>query len=309
MRPPLIHIGYPKTGSTWLQKYVTSAEALGFRPGVERGTVRRLIIEPNELWYDREAPAEALRARFEDCEGDGLVPVITHERLAGNPISGGYDAAAIARRLHGLLPEGRVLMVVREQRSHLHSIYNEYVAGGGVADLDHFLSPPEGAQIPLFDLRYLEFDRLIRLYQALFGTGQVLVLPYELLREDAVAFCNRILQFVGLDPLIALEAPPARRSVGPYGVALRRRLNRVLQKNRLNPAGIAHLENLGRWVRVVDRYVPPPLQRRAKGRLRARIEERLGRRFAKSNSRTAVLSGLDLGAYGYPVASLDQTKE
>lgn len=59
-------------------------------------------------------------------------PVLSAERLSGNPHSGGYDSLQTAKRLHRLFPQAKVLVVVREQTEEILSCYNQYVRAGGV---------------------------------------------------------------------------------------------------------------------------------------------------------------------------------
>lgn len=298
---PLFHVGYVKTGSTWLQRFVTNKRELGLTEVLERPVIRSLIVHPNELWYDAEAVRAAYEPRARAAGADGLTPVLTHERLSGNPISGGYDAAIIARRLHELAPDARIVLVIREQRAHLMSIYAEYVAGGGALPIDEFVEPLEGSQVPLFDRRFLEFDRLIAVYQSLFGRERVLVLPFELLRRDRLAFCNRILTFAGRGPAGSVPEDVVRQSVGSIGVGLRRRFNRVATRNRITPGGLLHVESLPRVVRALDRLFPASAQSAARARMQSRIAQLVGDGYARSNARTEELTGLDLDAFGYPV--------
>jgi hypothetical protein len=68
---------------------------------------------------------------FERCERGGLIPMVSSERLSGNPHSGGYDSAVLAERLHQVFPGARVLVMIREQRSMILSSWAQYVRVGG----------------------------------------------------------------------------------------------------------------------------------------------------------------------------------
>ena len=89
----LIHIGYHKTGTTWLQKSLFCDEMAGFCQPWTRGEIHKWLILVNALSFD----GEAARAYFEpgrrESLGRGLAPVVTAERLSGNPHSGGTIAA------------------------------------------------------------------------------------------------------------------------------------------------------------------------------------------------------------------------
>jgi hypothetical protein len=130
--PILIHVGYHKTGSGWLRRHFfghpqTSFAWLG--KGPERQRVRRLVTaRPFE--FDAGAFRSGFEALVRPVEAGGLFPVLSLERLSGHPFSGGYDAKQIADRLAAIFPEGRVLAVLREQRSMVLSTYKHYVRSG-----------------------------------------------------------------------------------------------------------------------------------------------------------------------------------
>ncbi len=189
---PLLHIGYMKTGSTWLQTRVLNDPAAGLLALASREALTEILVRPSVLDYDAEAVRALVAGPLAVCEKRGLVPVISHERLSGNPISGGFDSTIVADRLAELFPMARVAIVIREQRSFLTSFYNEYVCGGGACSLASFLHPPPGAKLPLFNARFLEYHRLIEYYHEAFGRERVLVLPFETLARDRLAFCNRL---------------------------------------------------------------------------------------------------------------------
>lgn len=296
----LIHIGYVKTGSTWLQRHVTDNPELGFREVADRNAIRTLLIHPNDLWYDPAPFREHVRPKLRTARAEGLIPVVTHERLSGNPTSGGYDAAAVAGRLAGQFPDGRVLIVIREQRSHLLSMYNEYVNGGGSCSLDRFLDPPTGSKIPLFDSRFLEFHRLILRYQELFGVDRVGVVPFELLKQDPDAFLYRVVEFSGArgSGSVAL-AQVVRRSTTPSAVHLQRRLNFFFLRNNSNPAAPWEVPAVRRVARAAGKLTPGGLDRRLKRRDQARVEAALGPAIGESNQITEQLTGLNLRGLGY----------
>ena len=197
----LIHVGYPKTGSSWIQKSLFQNSSAGFAPlfgidSITRGAIMKFLILPNALAFD---PAQSLKhfqpAILEVTTG-GLVPVLSHERLAGTPHSGGYDSKELTNRLAEVFPRAKVLLVIREQRSMIVSTYKQYVRNGGPCSLRIYLHPPRSdGRMPLFDFQYFEYHRLVGYYQELFGLSNVLVLPYELFRDYPKEFGSRIMAF------------------------------------------------------------------------------------------------------------------
>ena len=182
MSDVLIHIGYHKAGSSWLQQHLFDRESAGFGwlGKSARNPVRR-FVDDDPLDFDPAALRAELGPLLDRQRGRGLLPVVSMERLSGHPFSGGYDCKEIADRLVAVLPEGRVLVVVREQRSMIVSTYKQYVRAGGAARPEQFLDPPrsKSRRVPWFDARYFEYDRLLRHYVELFGAERMLCLPFE----------------------------------------------------------------------------------------------------------------------------------
>lgn len=135
--------------------------------------------------------------------------------MSGQPGGGGYglrrrekeaSRKEVADRLHHCFPTALVLIVIREQRDMIQSIYKFLVCGwhGKLsATIEQFLNqtPLDDGYSPLFNMGYIEFHRIIEYYMNLFGQTSVLVLPYERLREDPTYFINQIRLFVDLDPI------------------------------------------------------------------------------------------------------------
>ena len=306
----LVHIGYHKTGSRWLRHLFFGNPETGYgwvgKTGEEH-PVRRLV-RARPLEFDAEAGRaefEPLLAKIADA---GLHPVVSFERLSGNPFSGGYDSKEIADRLVQVFPDARVLVVVREQRGMIVSTYKQYVREGGAMSVTKFMQPPtsRSLRIPWFDFRYFEYDHLLGYYQRLFGPERVLALPYEQFRSDPRAFVQRLAEFAGR-PLSdeQLDALPfdSKANPGPpaTAIAARRWLNVLGVRTDLNPAPPLASPAFWKLGKRIDRLSLAP--RRAvvheEEKLRRLVAERVGDRYVESNRRTGELTGLDLAAYGW----------
>jgi hypothetical protein len=308
---PLVHIGYHKTGSSWLQRFVFTRKARAgfwaFNKG-RNGPITDLLIRPNALDFD----PDAARARFSQLIRQALprVPVVSSERLSGHAVTGGHDSKDLAERLAAVFPQARVLIVIREQGTALLSTYRQYVRAGGPWTLQQFLDPPVDVQIrvPVFDPNHFAYDRLIRAYLGLFDEENVLVLPYELLRDDPRRFVASIARFSNCTlPDGFLESLPAddRPNRGSSAAVTRakRVLNRLVVRGDLNPAPLLPLPRaaaaLRTWVESLDRFVPTQAAARMENRDREVIAAWLGDRYAGSNRSTSDLCSLDLASYGY----------
>src|SRR5437764_1150862 len=119
MPEPLIHIGYHKTGSTWLQQTIFRDARIGFATHETPLPVDEAFIAQNPFTVDADVARERFEGPVTEAADRGLVYAISHERLSGDVGTGGVDSRMIADRLVSSFPAARVLIVVREQRSML----------------------------------------------------------------------------------------------------------------------------------------------------------------------------------------------
>jgi hypothetical protein len=306
----LLHIGYHKTGSRWLRELFFGNPATGYgwvdKEGEEH-PVRRLVAA-RPLEFDAEAARAELQPLLAKITGAGLHPVVSFERFSGNPFSGGYDSKEIADRLVQVFPDARVLVVIREQRSMIVSTYKQYVREGGAMSVTKFMQPPtsRSLRIPWFDFRHFEYDHLLGYYRRIFGPERVLALPYEQFRSDPRSFVERLAGFAGT-PLTAeqLDALPFESQTNPgppaTAIAARRLLNGLGVRTDLNPAPPLASPAFWKLGKRIDRLslAPQRAVTHEEQKLRRLVAERVGNRYVDSNRRTAELTGLDLGAYGW----------
>jgi hypothetical protein len=308
----LIHIGYHKTASSWLQQNLFRRESAGFGWLGKGGAnpVRRLV-NGDPLEFDADAVRCAIEPLLERKRDRGLLPVISMERLSGHPFSGGYDCKEIADRLAAVFSSARVLIVVREQRSMILSTYKQYVRAGGAATLEQFLDPPrsKSRRVPWFDLRYFEYDRLIRYYRLLFGARCVLCLPFEQFVTDAPAFVSVIAEFAGrpLSADVLAELPfDARTNRAPSAARIerQRRRNKLGVRSEVNPSPMLG-ERLFERIppKLLGRILQPRDARELEQRLWDSVADVIGDRYAESNRRTSELIGIDLAARGWTVSA------
>ena len=307
--PVLLHVGLHKTGSTWVQKRLFKDSKRGFtdKTGEPRDNIIKRLVMHDPLFFDAPATAAHYAPTIEAANASGLTLVLSHERLSGHPSSGGIDRCIIAERLKATFPDARILVVIREQRALIASMYALHIRLGGVESLRRYLSTPEpgAGRKHSFTFEMYEFDRLIAFYRSLFGESRVLILPLELLAREPQDFADRIGSFCG-HPSVPL-GPTKRLNVRhPRLLQLTQRpLNMLFYHNELSPGAIVHIPNFTRryaeFAKRFGRFSPDFLERKLQKRQRIEIEALVGDRFAMSNRRTQEMTGLPLAELGYPV--------
>jgi hypothetical protein len=306
--PLLIHVGFHKTGSTWLQSSLFGQESCGFMlpDGIPRHQLVHDLVTADPLSFD----ADAIRGKYEEhiarSRQRGETLVLSHERLSGYPSSGGRDRGIIAERLARTFPEASILLVIRRQRDLIRSMYSQHITDGGVESIEHFLLTPEPqlCRRPSFAPELYEFDRLIAFYQRLFGRERLCVLPYELLVEDSDAFAAKVATFAGHGP--AAQLGPSRR-INPRRPLLmqqvQRPLNMLFYHNELSPGALLHISRFAKRYKLAEPFFrsisPPFLERWLERRISRAVDRIIGERYQDSNARTMALTGLDLRRFGY----------
>jgi hypothetical protein len=195
----LIHIGYHKTGTSWLQKEFFENPLTGINSLAKyhhRAEWITEFVKPFYL-YDQNNVKKLIKQSYKRNKLNAL----SLERLSGYPSTGGYDSLENAHRLKSLFPNAKILIVVREQRSMISSHYMEYLKANGAEKLEELFTPNRFYLIrnPIFQLEFFNYNHLIKIYDELFTKDNVLVLPFELLKADSLQLVKSISDFIQMD--------------------------------------------------------------------------------------------------------------
>ena len=296
----LLHVGYHKTDTTWLQRYIFSNTSGSFGVPCQGLDQVDQLIRPHPLEWDEVATADYFHPRVAEIESKGLVPVLSNEEFSGNPHSGSYQSLENARRLHRIFPEAKVLIVIRRQVDQILSSYKQYVSrGGALSPNRYFERPREYFRVPGFRFGHFEFDRLIRVYLDLFGKDRVMVLPYEWMVQDRDAFLGRIYAFSGSEPVAGVKDERERLSLSGSTVMLQRQLNRHFLRDDVNQSAPFSFPSMPYYLRRFDGFLSRIFGTRCDAILRKHVEDRCRGRYVQSNARTIEMTGLPLADLGY----------
>jgi hypothetical protein len=303
----VLHVGHPKTASTWLQETIFANPESGFVfPGGKDDSRARMIsafLTVNSFCDDVAWARGFFEGGLQQCAGKPEVPIISDESLCGDPLLriNNYSGRYMADRIHAVFPRAKILIGVREQKALALSLYREYLMLGGLHPLEVFIGrgdEPLGFT-PILYREYLEFDRVVGYYQALYGGTNVLVLPMEQLQRDKESYIRSILEFCRCPGRIERLAEPMRVGQSALALTARRYMNPFAQPDPLSPRwglGRRVVEKLGR---AIDRLAPRSWSARLERRWKAMVARRYTGMFRNSNHRLAELTGIDLAALGY----------
>lgn len=318
MKNLLVHIGYHKTASTWLQKELFNCDSDFFIPISNRtkgasslaldfiyGKERYLLnsFDNNEIAIQREL--SQILDRIDS--NNSKIPVISHERLSGNPHSSGFDSSIIARRLHNFFPNAKILIVIREQSSWLLSNYFRYLTVGGNHSLNKYLNTKYDGKRPGFSPAHLEYHHLIENYQSNFSKENVLVIPYEQLFLSKEVFLKELGNFLDYD-LSSIDLDFGRRINETTNYLLNYRLrflNPFIHSSSVNNDLNLNHELFRRIIfkgkSFLTHMISSEKDKKTNEKLQTVIRKWISDRYDESNKKTSDLIGIDLAKLGYSV--------
>lgn len=252
---PLIHIGFYRTASSWLQKH-NFQPASGYQQLLDPFGTQLLLIDPSPFSYSPQNTLQTVEQQVPANLLENKQAVVTAETLSGDIMCGGYDAKQNADRLKSTWPQAKVLLVTREQKQLIRSMYKTMVVWGLPHGIKHLLSPPDPRTAPQFNLDFVRFGRLAEYHASLYGAENLLVLPYELFQDKPRDFLNRVHRF-GLGRDLS-DKEFNRLPVGSYVnrnhslfyLMVQRWLNRLFLANAFNAAGLINASEDRTWARI-----------------------------------------------------------
>lgn len=300
----LLHIGYHKTATTWMQSLLFTPEH-GYRKIASHEDVFAHVVKPHGLRFD-PAPMRDLIARNLADLGTDEVPVISSEILSGHPFQGGHESDVYAERLHRIAPEARILISVRNQMRILPSVYMQYVLRGGTMPHDLFFEGAKSVGYFGFTPEHFEYDLLVAHYQRLFGRESVYILTQERLQKDLEASSAALAVFAGNRRFGGLQ-PSARRvhaaSYPEFALPVLRRLNHV-QCSALNPTPVISIGNSPSLLYRATGYLArrPPFKSLSANRkpVSDYVRNHFAGYYRASNARLAGLPAHPIDLSGYP---------
>lgn len=259
--PDIFHIGYQRTGTTWMQK--------GLFPMLSD----YLIFPDTRQWeiYFATSPEE-VKGIYDEFGSDNTRDKVLIESEEG--LSGGRfrDYTEMARKIAWVNPDAKILINIRSQYTMFPSLYSLYVKKGGIMPYDVYVRL-------LLENRKLDYWSLVSTYLDVFPKHKVKIMLYEDLLDDPNKYVKGLLDWIGIVSEIELPVPDEKhRNSGKPGEYLiiqkffnltlgfpwitrkvtygksRELRNRLQLRSKLSWPFIAAMEKLGRAGILVGKH-------------------------------------------------------
>lgn len=298
---PLIHIGYHKTATSWLQKNIFVDHPQIIMPFSYMEIVENIVF-PNSLDFLADETQKFFSLGMPESENTDKFSVLSAERLCGNPHSGGYDSKEIADRISTIFPTAKILIVVRNQVDMIASTYKQYIMADGVATIEEYLEGANPERYPSFNYKHFSYDRLVKYYISLFGSENVQVMFFEDFCTDPKTFSNNLLAFMGTSAEIEYEydfKKIANRSLSDSSYRALRISNKFTKNPEMLNFPLFSIPGRVMFRRMANGFDKVFRLNNSKNYYKNKTREIIGDYYSESNKQLSIITGIDLSTKGY----------
>jgi len=197
MKEIYIHVGLPKTGTTFLQEEIFKKMKVRYIRGVDF----------RKYCFHRDKKT-----------------IISEETLSGDPYSKVDNRYIIAENLHKLFPDAKIIVGLRNPKDLIESLKSQYIRGGGVFKTLYIN--------PSYVYGQKEYVNYLK---SLFS--DVFVYDYDKdIKRDKKSFVERLCEFVG-EPVPDYKDVKYRVRLKPYQMRMLEFINRFFYYPERNPYG------------------------------------------------------------------------
>lgn len=241
-----IHVGMPKTGTTFLQHQVFPyVKDVHYWKMFEHPVTYYLerLSNNNYLTYPEEWKQQVKTHVAQSKKGKNL---ISFEGFFGSYTNNYKSNFTNSLALKELFPDARIILVIREQCALIESNYAQVIKEGYGRSFKQYVNYSRGKfgnnrseSTVSLNIESLHYTGYVRNYVEQFGKENVLVLPYEMLRSAPEVYLERLSRFMDVE----IEQPEKsgskhmKVSLSHSGLGVTRFLNRFFVSRITNGGG------------------------------------------------------------------------
>jgi len=226
------HIGYPKSASTTLQKQLFNKHSqiinLGLYPTKNIGNDTEKIdnnalyikdeqiklfydnlLKKDEINYQNTNNSNILKEILDKYYDNDKAIVFSEER-ATSVFFTHPDIGVKLNRIKDLIPDAKIIIVVRNQIDALSSMYADFPFDPRSIKIGKYIDINEWIEIVLneefiYYREMLNYYNIIKYCEKLFGIENICILEFEELLKNKEEFSNKISSFLQIDSKEALD--------------------------------------------------------------------------------------------------------
>ncbi|PLX10433.1 MAG: hypothetical protein C0594_04985 [Marinilabiliales bacterium] len=285
----IVHIGYQKTGTTFLQNAIfKNLEGVQY---YEYGHCRKIFLP-----FVKSTTLEFDKKKYVSLLDQSDKALYSYEGLVGSLGVGTYNTE-IAYRLKDVGFK-KVMITIRRQTSMLESVYKQYIHDGGVLKPHKYFAEDS----LFFKWSFLDYYSLIMHYVDLFGRKNVLINLQEDLLRNAENVITQIVEFTNAGSINESDEQSKNVSLTTASVQVMRILNHMTY-NFYRPSHLITRKISSEKVRgVLEVTLDPVVRKLGSGKKRVipkKYIDKANQLYKKNNALLDKEFELGMEAYNY----------
>ncbi len=211
-----IHLGLHKTGSTFFQKkFYPMYSEFNYKHLRDASTLsefNQYILRENALTFSLEHAKTLFYKHLSPNETEQGILTLCEEQFSGFPLQDALNRKMIFDRLLAFFPNANFVIVLRNQKDFVKSMYAEYLKKGGTATLKNFLTRKDST-LNFSRGSYLKYFDYYNCIKNRVTEKKVKVLYYEDLNYNPELFFNELNSFFNLNLSISESILNAKENV------------------------------------------------------------------------------------------------
>ncbi|MDI3527886.1 MAG: hypothetical protein PWR03_2070 [Tenuifilum sp.] len=301
MSKTILHIGFPKTATTWFQQT--------FYPNIKNAYfLSRDFVFDNIAFQDIFSfNHQEIKNKIKQISGDKRVLICDEIFLGGLDIGFGNGEffELMAKRLYLLFPDAEIVFFIRNQHAALESAYSHYIMSGGTYSAKRYLGIKRLYRKPfmgyhLFNPKVYEYDKVIGTYVTLYGVDKVHIYLFEEFEKDPSEFIKHYCEDLQIDLNEKISPNRLNKRLSSISLQKQRFLNRFTLGNTPYKQYFFNIPRLYNFSRSLTKYIDSFFSL-PKFQFSKDIHNWIEKRFKDSNQNLSTWIDADrLKHWGYP---------
>ena len=175
-KPSHFHIGYGRSGSTWIQREI-----------FKKNNKNINFIRSREWLIKRAKKSSDLKNAYPNFKSNSVV-LESEEGLIGDEFRDHYE---LAKKIYWINPKAKILICIRSQYSIIKSFYYLYIKKGGIDSFEEYLET-------IINNKKFNYWKIYKTYVKKFGKKNIKIVFFEDLINEPNCFVTQINSWLGV---------------------------------------------------------------------------------------------------------------